>query len=59
MQGAGLGLETGRQVEIVYLAQSPRVARVRMWRHVVGPLVFLVFGGTAFLGMGVVIALTS
>ncbi|MER7187212.1 DUF3592 domain-containing protein [Streptomyces hyaluromycini] len=59
MQGAGLGLETGRQVEIVYLAQSPRVARVRMWRHVVGPVVFLVFGGVAFLGMGVVIALTS
>jgi hypothetical protein len=59
VQGSGMGLATGRQVEVVYLAQNPQIARVRMWRHVVGPLVFLVFGGLVFLGAGVLIALTS
>jgi hypothetical protein len=59
MQGAGLGLPTGRRVEVVHLAQNPQVAPVRMWRHVVGPLVFLVFGGVVFLGMGIVVALTG
>ncbi|MEU0971177.1 DUF3592 domain-containing protein [Streptomyces sp. NPDC005917] len=59
MHGSGMGLATGRQVEVVYLAANPRIARVRMWRHVVGPLVFLMFGGAVFLGAGVLIAVTS
>ncbi|MFD8814380.1 DUF3592 domain-containing protein [Streptomyces sp. NPDC059627] len=59
MQGSGMGLATGRQVEVVYLAQNPQIARVRMWRHVMGPVVFLVLGGLAFLGVGVLIALTG
>ncbi|MGY4928120.1 DUF3592 domain-containing protein [Streptomyces sp. 900105755] len=58
-QGAGLGLATGRQVEVVYLAQNPQIARVRMWRHVVGPVVFLTFGAVVFLGFGVLIAVTG
>ncbi|MFF4112832.1 DUF3592 domain-containing protein [Streptomyces sp. NPDC001714] len=59
VQGSGMGLATGRQVAVVYLAQNPQIARVRMWRHVVGPVVFLVFGGLVFLGAGVLIAVTS
>ncbi|MFE4964722.1 DUF3592 domain-containing protein [Streptomyces sp. NPDC056660] len=59
LQGSGMGLATGREVEVVYLAANPGTARVRMWRHVVGPLVFLIFGGAVFLGVGVFIALTS
>ncbi|MER5527945.1 DUF3592 domain-containing protein [Streptomyces sp. NPDC002677] len=59
MHGSGMGLATGREVEVVYLAADPQIARVRMWRHVVGPLVFLVFGGVVFLGVGVLIALTG
>ncbi|MFF3984715.1 DUF3592 domain-containing protein [Streptomyces sp. NPDC001601] len=58
-QGAGLGLATGRQVEVVYLARNPQIARVRMWRHVVGPVVFLTFGAAVFLGFGVLIAVTG
>jgi hypothetical protein len=59
MHGSGMGLPTGREVEVVYLPTNPQTARVRMWRHVVGPLVFLVFGGVVFLGVGVLIALTG
>ncbi|MEU2624025.1 DUF3592 domain-containing protein [Streptomyces sp. NPDC007157] len=59
MHGSGMGLATGREVEVVYLPANPQTARVRMRRHVVGPLVFLVFGGVVFLGVGVLIALTS
>ncbi|MGW7422781.1 DUF3592 domain-containing protein [Streptomyces sp. NPDC054813] len=59
MHGSGMGLATGREVEVVYLATNPQTARVRMWRHLVGPLVFLVFGGVVFLGVGVLIALTG
>ncbi|MGW7238009.1 DUF3592 domain-containing protein [Streptomyces sp. NPDC054804] len=59
MHGSGMGLATGREVEVVYLAADPQIARVRMGRHVVGPLVFLVFGGVVFLGVGVRIALTG
>ncbi|MFK0284290.1 DUF3592 domain-containing protein [Streptomyces sp. NPDC090499] len=58
-RGTGMGLATGRQVEVVYLAQNPQIARVRMWRHVVGPVVFLTFGALVFLGFGVLIAVTS
>jgi hypothetical protein len=58
-QGAGLGLATGRRVEVVYLAQNPQIARVRMWRHVVGPVVFLTSGAVVFLGFGVLIAVTG
>ncbi|MFD4601391.1 DUF3592 domain-containing protein [Streptomyces sp. NPDC058464] len=59
VQGSGMGLATGRQVEVVYLAQNPQVARVRMWRHVVGPVVFLTLGALVFLAVGVLIAVTS
>ncbi|MGW2958446.1 DUF3592 domain-containing protein [Streptomyces sp. NPDC001220] len=59
IQGSGMGLATGREVEVVYLAANPGTARVRMWRHVVGPLVLLAVGGAAFLGVGVLIALTG
>ncbi|MFF4308959.1 DUF3592 domain-containing protein [Streptomyces sp. 900105755] len=59
IQGAGLGLARGRQVEVVYLAQNPQIARVRMWRHVVGPVVLLTFGAVVFLGFGVLIAVTG
>ncbi|MER6226373.1 DUF3592 domain-containing protein [Streptomyces sp900105755] len=59
IQGAGLGLATGRQVEVVHLAQNPQIARVRRWRHVVGPVVFLTFGAPVFLGFGVLITVTA
>ncbi|MGW3209748.1 hypothetical protein [Streptomyces sp. NPDC001135] len=59
MRGTGQGLATGRAVPVVYLGTHPRTARVHMWRHMTGQLVFLSLGGAAFLGAGVLIALTS
>ncbi|MEU9451002.1 DUF3592 domain-containing protein [Streptomyces sp. NPDC048277] len=59
VRGTGMGLPTGRQVEVVYLAANPQIARVRMWRHLVGPPVFLTFGAVVFLAVGALIAATS
>jgi hypothetical protein len=59
MRGSGLGLATGRQVPVVYLAHDPQTARVSMWRHMVGPVVFVLIVGLVFLGCAVLIALTK
>ncbi|MGW1490508.1 DUF3592 domain-containing protein [Streptomyces sp. NPDC002402] len=57
-RGTGMGLATGREVEVVYLPHDPQTARVVMWRHTVGPAVSLLIGGLVFLGfaVGIVVA---
>ncbi|WP_405594939.1 DUF3592 domain-containing protein [Streptomyces sp. NBC_01410] len=52
-RGTGMGLATGRGVEVVYLPHDPQTARVLMWRHTVGPAVSLLIGGLVFLGVAV------
>jgi hypothetical protein len=59
MRGGGMGLPTGRQVPVVYLAHDPQTARVQMWRHMTGPVVFVLAVGAVFLGCGVLIAVTQ
>lgn len=59
MRGSGLGLPTGREVPVVYLAHNPQTARVHIWRHFVGPVVCLLFGAALFLGVGVLIAAST
>ena len=59
MRGSGMGLATGRQVPVVYMADNPQVARVSMWRHTVGPVLFVLLGGLAFLGVAVLLAVAS
>src|SRR5262245_2150162 len=56
MLGTGLGLATGREVRVVYMAQHPQTARVLMARHMVGPVLVLLIVGVAFLGIAVLIA---
>ncbi|MEU8973940.1 DUF3592 domain-containing protein [Streptomyces monashensis] len=58
MRGTGMGLATGREVPVVYDSRHPRTARVRMWRHMTGPVVFLLSGAVLFLGAAVLIVLT-
>ncbi|MFJ5530826.1 DUF3592 domain-containing protein [Streptomyces sp. NPDC093261] len=59
MRGSGLGLATGREVPVLYLGHHPQTARVHMWRHLVGPVVFLLFCAAIFLGAGALIAATA
>ncbi|WP_063735156.1 DUF3592 domain-containing protein [Streptomyces sp. RTd22] len=56
IQGVGLGLATGRTVDVMYLPGESQKARVWMRRHIVGPMAGLALGGTLFLGFGLVIA---
>lgn len=58
MRGTGMGLATGREVPVVYLADDPQAARVLMGRHMSGPVLFLFLGGAAFLSVAVFIALS-
>ncbi|MEV0372499.1 DUF3592 domain-containing protein [Streptomyces sp. NPDC050636] len=57
IRGSGLGLATGCNVPVVYLPRDPQSARVYTPRHMVGPVVFLLFVGAAFLGFAVLSAL--
>ncbi|AGP57430.1 DUF3592 domain-containing protein [Streptomyces rapamycinicus] len=56
VQGVGLGLATGRRVDVLYLPGESQKARVWMRRHILGPAVVLTLIGTIFLGFGLVIA---
>ncbi|GAA1107222.1 DUF3592 domain-containing protein [Streptomyces javensis] len=56
IQGIGLGLATGRRVDVRYLPGESQQARVWMRRHILGPAAGLTLGGTIFLGFGLVIA---
>ncbi|MGV9390734.1 DUF3592 domain-containing protein [Streptomyces olivaceus] len=59
MRGAGMGLPTGREVDVVYMPHNPQVARVFTRRHMTGPVLFIVGFGLFFLGLGVVIGVTG
>ncbi|MDT0468524.1 hypothetical protein [Streptomyces sp. DSM 41699] len=59
MRGAGLGLATGLDVQVVYEGGSPRTARVLMWKHMMGPAGYLLLSGVAFAGAAVLIALKN
>ncbi|MET8957441.1 DUF3592 domain-containing protein [Streptomyces sp. NPDC004533] len=59
MRGTGIGVATGREVPVVYQSRHPQTARARMWRHMTGPVVFLLSGAVVFPGVGVLIVLTK
>ncbi len=50
-----MGLATGLTVPVIYPRHNPRRARVRMRRHMTGPVVVLAFAAAAFLTVGVFI----
>ena len=56
MRGSGMGLATGLTVPVIYPPHHPHRARVRMWRHMTGPVVVMAFAAAAFLAVGVFIA---
>ncbi|MFI0822416.1 DUF3592 domain-containing protein [Streptomyces sp. NPDC021098] len=56
IQGIGLGLPTGRRVEVMYLPGESRKARVWMRRQLVGPTLGMILAGTLFLGFGLMVA---
>lgn len=49
MRGAGMRLPTGREVPVVYLADNPQAARVEMWRHMTGSVLFVLLLGSVLL----------
>ncbi|MEU9994538.1 DUF3592 domain-containing protein [Streptomyces sp. NPDC050848] len=57
-RGTGLGLPTGRRVDVLYLAENPQTARVFQRRHMSGIVWSLTAGGTVFAAVAVWIALT-
>ncbi|MEU9632958.1 DUF3592 domain-containing protein [Streptomyces tendae] len=59
MRGAGMGLATGRQVDVVYLPHDPQTARVFTRRHMTGPVVFVLAAALVFLGIATAIAVTG
>ncbi|MER5430262.1 DUF3592 domain-containing protein [Streptomyces sp. NPDC002588] len=56
IRGVGMGLATGREVPVVYLAHEPQSARVFTRRHMLGPALGMAFVASGFLCAGVVIA---
>lgn len=56
IQGIGLGLATGRRVEVMYLPGESQKARVWMRRQLVGPALGMILAGTLFLGFGLMVA---
>jgi hypothetical protein len=57
MRGTGMGLATGHEVPVVYLPHDPQAARVFTRRHMMGPVLFVLLAGVAFLSVGAVITL--
>ncbi|WP_107646792.1 DUF3592 domain-containing protein [Streptomyces sp. OV198] len=55
MRGSGMGLATGPIVPVIYPPHNPQRARVRMWRHMTGPVVFMACAAAVFLAVGVFI----
>jgi hypothetical protein len=55
MRGSGMGLATGLTVPVIYPPHNPQRARVRMWRHMTGPVVFMACAAAVFLAVGVFI----
>ncbi|MGV9855051.1 DUF3592 domain-containing protein [Streptomyces sp. NPDC003442] len=56
IQGVGLGLATGRRVDVRYLPGESQKARVWMRRQLVGPAAGMTLIGSIFFGLGLVIA---
>jgi hypothetical protein len=50
-----MGLATGPIVPVIYPPHNPQRARVRMWRHMTGPVVFMACAAAVFLAVGVFI----
>ncbi|MEW2118990.1 DUF3592 domain-containing protein [Streptomyces sp. NPDC005474] len=59
MRGTGMNLARGLEVQVVYERGKPQTARVLMWKHMMGPAVYMLLSAVAFAGAGVLIALKS
>lgn len=55
--GTGLGLSTGRTVEVIYLPENSQDARVNSRGHLLAPPLAAAFSGLAFLAIAVAIIL--
>ncbi|QPP06056.1 DUF3592 domain-containing protein [Streptomyces bathyalis] len=49
MRGPGVGLSTGRTVEVIYLPEASPDARVNTWQHLLLPSLFAAFAGVALI----------
>jgi hypothetical protein len=53
VRGTGMGISTGRTVEVIYLPESSPDARVNTWQHLLIPSLVSVFAGLALVGFAV------
>lgn len=54
-----LNLARGLEVQVVYEGGKPQTARVLLWKHMMGPAVYMLLIAVAFAGAGVLIALKN
>ncbi|MFD3944622.1 DUF3592 domain-containing protein [Streptomyces sp. NPDC058579] len=57
-QGTGMGIPTGRRVDVLYMADNPQTARVLQRRHMQGTVWSLLSGGLIFAGVAVWVILS-
>lgn len=50
MTGTGMGLSTGRTVDVIYLPEAAPDARIDDWRHLLVPSLVMAFAGLALFG---------
>lgn len=48
--GTGMGLSTGRTVEVIYLPEAAPDARVNNWQHLLVPSLVMTCAGVALIG---------
>lgn len=53
VRGTGLGLSTGRTVEVIYLPETSQDARVNTWQHLLLPTLGTVVAGLALIAFAV------
>ncbi|MEU6220465.1 DUF3592 domain-containing protein [Streptomyces sp. NPDC047022] len=57
--GTGANLARGLEVQVVYEGGNPQVARVLMWKDMMGPAVYMLLGAVVFAGGAVLLALKN
>jgi Protein of unknown function (DUF3592) len=56
-RGTGLGLSTGRKVEVIYLPEASQDARVNTWQHLLVPGLLAGVLGLVFLAVAFILLL--
>lgn len=53
VRGTGMGISTGRTVEVIYLPEASPDARVNTWQHLLLPSLVAAFAGLALIAFAI------